>query len=79
MKTVSREMILRRTKRTGDGSYPFLLKDLNNNEPEPADVSADMLSRLDHEKEKVFIWGWDDKDISEDDRNLVHILDKKDM
>ncbi|KAL9894448.1 stearoyl-CoA desaturase 5-like [Glossina fuscipes] len=79
MKTVSREMILRRTKRTGDGSYPFVLKDLNNNEPETTNVPADMLSQLDHEKEKVFIWGWDDKDISEDDRNLVHILDKKDI
>lgn len=49
MKAASKEIILRRIKRTGDGSHH------NENE----------------------IWGWDDKDMPDDEKQLVTILNKK--
>ncbi|XP_017482958.1 PREDICTED: stearoyl-CoA desaturase 5-like [Rhagoletis zephyria] len=63
LKSVSQELILKRLQRTGDGSH-YSLHDLNNN-----NVNINQLvSKLDHEKEDTMIWGWDDTDISSEDR-----------
>ena len=73
MKSVSNEMILKRVMRTGDGSYE-LPADLNNN----TDINTeDLMKYLDHEKETNQIWGWDDQDISQEDRAGANIISKK--
>lgn len=69
-------MVYKRVLRTGDGSHIAAKLDANNNEP-----TNELVMHLDHEKEENVVWGWDDKDISEEDRKLATIgnseLDRK--
>lgn len=74
MKTVSQDMLLKRIQRTGDGSHPSC-KDMNNNENT---VTPEMLLTLDHGSEDTMVWGWDDKDVSQEDRAACTIIGKKD-
>ncbi|XP_053945173.1 acyl-CoA Delta-9 desaturase [Anastrepha ludens] len=68
LKSVSQELILKRVQRTGDGSH-FSLQDVNNN-----NVNLnELVAKLDHENEDTMVWGWDDKDICDEDRKgAVH-------
>lgn len=67
--------MLKRIRRTGDGSHPWAKGDVNNN---TTDYNYDSLvSQLDHEKEDVMIWGWEDADISVEDRQAAKIVRKK--
>ncbi|XP_013107785.1 acyl-CoA Delta-9 desaturase [Stomoxys calcitrans] len=77
LKTVSDEMILKRIQRTGDGTHPSCT-DMNNNQLSGKGITAEMLAKLDHENEETMIWGWEDKDVSEEDRKCAKIIDKKD-
>uniref|UniRef100_A0A0K8VJW3 Acyl-CoA desaturase 1 n=3 Tax=Bactrocera latifrons TaxID=174628 RepID=A0A0K8VJW3_BACLA len=68
LKSVSNEMILKRVQRTGDGSHPSM-QDVNNNN---VNIS-ELVSKLDHDNEETLVWGWDDKDICDEDRKgAVH-------
>ncbi|XP_075154655.1 acyl-CoA Delta-9 desaturase [Haematobia irritans] len=77
LKTVSDEMLIKRIQRTGDGSHP-LSADLNNNLLSGKGITAEMLAKLDHENEETMVWGWEDKDVSEEDRKCAKIIEKKD-
>lgn len=63
--------------RTGDGTHLASLLDMNNNGGAPTN---ELVMHLDHEKEEQNVWGWDDEDISEEDRKFATIVnaDKKD-
>lgn len=65
-------MLLKRIRRTGDGSHPAMAADENNNNAE-CNYDA-MVAQLDHEKEKVLVWGWEDADVSAEDRQGVAIV-----
>lgn len=71
-------MLLKRIQRTGDGTHPSSA-DMNNNLVTGKGITAEMLANLDHENEETMIWGWEDKDVSEEDRKCAKIIDKKDM
>lgn len=63
MKTVSVEMIRKRVKRTGDGSHPFSLE-----EQKTQDL---------HEHPENPVWGWDDIDMTEEDKKCVEFSHRK--
>lgn len=71
LKFVSQEMVYKRVLRTGDGSHIAALLDVNNNNGAPTN---ELVMHLDHEKEENNVWGWDDKDISEEDRKYATIV-----
>lgn len=75
LKTVSKEMLLKRIQRTGDGSHPSCI-DMNNNNTM---TKAEMMAQLDHEKEVTMVWGWEDQDVDIEDRKGTKIIDKKDV
>lgn len=61
MKTVNVEMVAKRARRTGDGTRQYdLPTDDNNNE-----------SHYHHDGDHV--WGWDDADLSQEDRKMAEI------
>ncbi|XP_055381401.1 acyl-CoA Delta-9 desaturase-like [Condylostylus longicornis] len=70
LKTVSDDMIRKRILRTGDGSHKVSGQQKKIDE---------LIRQLDHEKEENLVWGWDDKDMTEEDRkeatiiNYVHV------
>nr|QLI61969.1 desaturase 14 [Streltzoviella insularis] len=64
LKTVSAEMIRRRVLRTGDGSHPINTKE-------------DFIDDHDHHHSENPVWGWDDKDMPDEDRQLVEISHRK--
>lgn len=66
-------MVLKRVRRTGDGTHASMV-DMNNN----SEITNEMVLHLNHENEETMIWGWDDKDIKEDDRRGANIIEKKD-
>lgn len=77
LKTVSEEMINRRVLRTGDGSHKYsklkttqekILAYVN-------DVTTDDSGNHTHD-EKQLIWGFDDKDMDEEDKKYVTIINK---
>ncbi|EDW14562.1 acyl-CoA Delta-9 desaturase [Drosophila mojavensis] len=72
LKYVSKEMVYKRVLRTGDGSHIAALLDANNNSS--AAPTNELVMHLDHEKEENAVWGWDDKDISEEDRKHATIV-----
>ncbi|XP_030369455.1 stearoyl-CoA desaturase 5 [Scaptodrosophila lebanonensis] len=72
LKSVSQEMVYKRVLRTGDGSHIAALLDANNNTT--AAPTNELVMHLDHDKEDNAIWGWDDKDISEEDRKGANIV-----
>jgi len=74
LKFVSQEMVYKRVLRTGDGSHIAALLDANNNSAIP---TSELVAHLDHEKEEHAIWGWDDKDISEEDRKSANVVNKE--
>lgn len=55
-------MIKQRVERTGDGSHPWSLK---------------LDSSDDHHHPENPVWGWDDKDMPEEDRKLAEISHPK--
>jgi stearoyl-CoA desaturase (delta-9 desaturase) len=63
LKTVSQDMIKQRVLRTGDGTHPYSQLKLKNKNFVPAEKSV----ATEH------IWGWDDRDITENDINLTII------
>ncbi|KAL7728098.1 hypothetical protein ACLKA6_002241 [Drosophila palustris] len=71
LKYVTQEMVYKRVMRTGDGSHIAAKLDANNNNSAPTN---ELVMHLDHEKEQNVIWGWDDKDISEEDRKCATIV-----
>ncbi|XP_037945829.1 acyl-CoA desaturase 1 isoform X2 [Teleopsis dalmanni] len=74
LKSVSEEMVLKRVRRTGDGTHSSAI-DCNNNST--SGITNQMVSKLNHDDEPVMVWGWDDKDILEDDRKKATIHEKK--
>lgn len=65
MKTVSQEMIRNRVARTGDGSHPS------------SPQQAKQIDDDDHHHPENPVWGWDDKDLPEEDKQLAEIVHKK--
>lgn len=63
MKTVSAEMIRKRVGRTGDGSHPWAQKSKQHLE--------------DHTHPENPVWGWDDQDMPEEDKQLAEIVHRK--
>ncbi|XP_028032405.1 stearoyl-CoA desaturase 5-like [Bombyx mandarina] len=63
LKTVSEKMIRNRINRTGDGTHPW------------AKQKAEL--EEDHHHLENPIWGWGDKDMSDDDKKLAEIVHKK--
>ncbi|XP_034484964.1 stearoyl-CoA desaturase 5 [Drosophila innubila] len=74
LKSVSQEMVYKRVLRTGDGSHIAAKLDANNNNSAPTN---ELVMHLDHEKEENVVWGWDDKDISEEDRKFATIVNSE--
>lgn len=64
LKTVSADMIRKRVSRTGDGSHPTA-----------KEVGA--YSHDDHQHPENPVWGWDDQDMSDEDRLLAEIAHRK--
>jgi hypothetical protein len=58
LKTVSQEMIRKRILRTGDGSHPLAEK-------------LKALQSDDHSSLLNNVWGWDDRDMTEEERQCV--------
>lgn len=79
LKTVSEEMINRRVSRTGDGSHKY--SQLKTTEEKILayvnDVTTDANGHHAHD-EKQLVWGFDDKDMDEEDKKYVTILNKHD-
>ncbi|XP_017104428.2 acyl-CoA Delta12-desaturase [Drosophila bipectinata] len=74
LKFVSQEMVYKRVLRTGDGSHVAALLDANNNNAMP---TSELVAHLNHDLEEHAIWGWDDKDISEEDRKGANVVNKE--
>ncbi|XP_068152280.1 acyl-CoA Delta-9 desaturase [Drosophila tropicalis] len=74
LKFVSKDMVHKRVLRTGDGSHIAALIDANNNDTAP---SNELVAHLDHDLEETAVWGWDDKDISEEDRQGASIVNSE--
>ncbi|KAH8399419.1 hypothetical protein KR215_009899 [Drosophila sulfurigaster] len=71
LKYVTKEMVYRRLRRTGDGSHiASQLDDNNNTNNTPTN---EMVVHLDHDAEETAVWGWDDKDVTEEDRKSASI------
>ncbi|XP_053612725.1 acyl-CoA Delta-9 desaturase [Plodia interpunctella] len=64
LKTVSAEMIQKRAARTGDGSHPSVKE-------------SSALAHDDHHHPENPVWGWDDQDLTEEDRKLAEIAHRK--
>ncbi|EDV93154.1 acyl-CoA Delta-9 desaturase [Drosophila grimshawi] len=77
LKYVSQEMVYKRLRRTGDGSHIAALLDANNNDVKESAPTNEMVVHLDHDLEENAVWGWDDKDISEEDRKNASIVNKE--
>lgn len=56
-------MIRKRVSRTGDGSHP-----LSNAEDD---------AEVDHHHPENPVWGWDDEDMTEEERKLAEIAHKQ--
>nr|UEN71132.1 acyl-CoA delta(11) desaturase 2 [Glyphodes pyloalis] len=67
LKTVSAEMIRKRAARTGDGSHPTSQEAVN----------AKQVDDDDHHHPENPVWGWDDRDMPEEDRQLAEIAHQK--
>lgn len=65
MKTVSVEMIRKRVKRTGDGSHPFSQEDQKAQD------------QHEHDHPENPVWGWDDIDMTEEDKKCVEFSHRK--
>ncbi|KAJ0175634.1 hypothetical protein K1T71_008793 [Dendrolimus kikuchii] len=63
LKTVSKEMIQQRASRTGDGSHPWV--------QQTEDCSDE------HHHPENPVWGWDDTDMPEEDKQLAKIVHRK--
>ncbi|XP_030034935.1 stearoyl-CoA desaturase 5 isoform X2 [Manduca sexta] len=63
LKTVSADMIRKRIARTGDGSHPWSKQALETDE--------------DHHHPENPVWGWDDKDMTDDDKKFAQIVHQK--
>ena len=70
LKSVSDELIRKRVLRTGDGTHQY-------NEQELQARMVDYVNQLDHESEQA-VWGWDDKDMNEQDRQDATVRNKAD-
>jgi stearoyl-CoA desaturase (Delta-9 desaturase) len=66
MKTVSSEMVKKRVLRTGDGTHPYSQES----------KIATALQDHHHDSENA-IWGWDDNDMTEEERGYVEYSYKK--
>ncbi|XP_026752155.2 acyl-CoA Delta-9 desaturase-like isoform X2 [Galleria mellonella] len=64
LKTVSNEMIIKRASRTGDGTHP-------------SSKASNTLNNDHHYHPENPVWGWDDQDMSEEDRKLAEIAHRK--
>ncbi|KAM3964087.1 acyl-CoA Delta-9 desaturase [Aphomia sociella] len=63
LKTVSTEMIIKRAARTGDGTH--------------SSNQAKNSSHHNHEHPENPVWGWDDQDMKEEDRQFAEIAHRK--
>lgn len=63
LKTVSADMIRKRIARTGDGSHPWAQKTVDSED--------------DHQHPENPVWGWDDRDMPEEDKKLAEIVHRK--
>lgn len=70
LKSVSDDMIKKRVLRTGDGSHTY-------SEQELTAKMVDYINNLDHESEQA-VWGWDDRDMNELDRQDATVQNKSD-
>lgn len=64
LKTVSSDLIRKRVQRTGDGSHPLGKKKEEDDNH--------------HHHPENPVWGWDDTDMTEEDRQLAEISNKVD-
>jgi stearoyl-CoA desaturase (delta-9 desaturase) len=71
LKTMSKETILKRIARTGDGTHKSCRK---SNSTENADSSTDK----NHDSNEGCLWGWGDKDMQAEDYKYVSVLGSKD-
>lgn len=63
LKTVSADMIRKRVNRTGDGSHPWSKESLETKE--------------DHHHPENPVWGWDDQDMTEEEKQFAEIVHRK--
>lgn len=65
LKTVSPEMVMKRVKRTGDGSYV---------PPKQYGKLFHTISEHSQHEDGGDVWGWDDKDMKPEDRETALII-----
>uniref|UniRef100_A0A182K1K4 Fatty acid desaturase domain-containing protein n=1 Tax=Anopheles christyi TaxID=43041 RepID=A0A182K1K4_9DIPT len=70
LKSVSDELVRKRVLRTGDGTHQYSEQELQAR-------MVDYINQLDHESEQA-VWGWDDKDMNEQDRQDATVRNKAD-
>lgn len=75
LKTVGKEMIKHRVLRTGDGTHPHSKQ--RESEKEMKAKLVEYVNRY-HAENLNLVWGWDDKDMPNEDKEYVTILNKKD-
>lgn len=69
LKTVSKEMIEKRSARTGDGSR------LSNKCPNVSQIIDSNVEKTENVSSNL-IWGWNDVDLHEDDKKCVTIINR---
>lgn len=72
LKTMSKETILKRVARTGDGTHKFSRrsKSIEN---------ADSVTNKNHDSNEDHLWGWGDKDMKVEDYKYVSVLGSEDV
>jgi len=71
LKTMSKETILKRVARTGDGTHKFSRKS-NSTE------NADSVTDKNHDSNEDHLWGWGDEDMKAEDYKFVSVLGSED-
>lgn len=68
-------MIKHRVLRTGDGSHPLSEKQKEETEAEMKQKLVEYVNRY-HADNLNLVWGWDDKDMPNEDKEHVTIYNK---
>ncbi|XP_063706252.1 acyl-CoA Delta-9 desaturase-like [Culicoides brevitarsis] len=78
LKTVSEETIRKRMIRTGDGSNQYSnIKNIYSKEINDSNNNCQPDHKTFDNKFSKNIWGWDDKDLDEEDKLFVHIYNQE--
>lgn len=75
LKTVTDEMIMKRAQRTGDGTHPKYSSQNEHNDERFRKEA--FIKSLNCHNEDGMLWGWEDRDMLEEDQRMARITGKK--